>query len=156
MTYPFFMPINTNKGLKMSYFKGLISESARENQELILDFVVFSLNTVSQFHIFHLLTTDAQQHDALGAFYDGLNDSIDGFAEYFLGENTISGSIPTTPYAFDTNVSLATILQKLDEYDNFMLKVRDVIDEKNEGSLIDSINDIKELISKLKYKLKMN
>lgn len=138
------------------YFKKLIVESASENESLILDFVVFSLNTVSQFHIFHLLTTDGQQHDALGGFYNGLNEGIDDFAEYYLGENNLSNSIIPTPYTFTTDVTIINILSKLDEYDKFLIKVREVIDPTKEGSLIDSIDDIKELVSKLKYKLKMN
>ena len=139
------------------YFTKLIKESASDNQLTVLDFMIYSLNTVSQFHLYHFLTKDAQRHEALGEFYNNLNDEIDSFTEYFLGENDIYGNVSAPlMFRFETDPSLTNILSSIESYDSYVLKIRGILDPIKEGSLIDAIDDIKELISKLKYKLKMS
>ena len=137
------------------FFTSLIKESASENENTIMEFVVYSLNTISQFHLYHFLTKNAQQHDAIGQFYNSLNDEIDNFTEYFLGENNISTYISQNSYNFQTISTIENIVSSLNEYDAKLLNIRAILDVNKEGSLVDSVDDIKELVSKLKYKLKM-
>ena len=59
-------------------------------------------------------------------------------------------------FRFETDPSLTNILSSIESYDSYVLKIRGILDPIKEGSLIDAIDDIKELISKLKYKLKMS
>lgn len=139
------------------YFTKLIKESSSDNQLTVLDFMIYSLNTISQFHLYHFLTKDAHRHDALGEFYNNLNDEIDSFTEYFLGENDIYGNVSAPlMFRFETDPSLTNILSSIESYDSYVLKIRGILDPIKDGSLIDAIDDIKELISKLKYKLKMS
>lgn len=138
------------------FFTKLIKESASDNQTTVLDFVIYSLNVVSQFHLYHFLTKDAQRHDAIGEFYNGLNDEIDSFTEYFLGENDVYVVSSPLSTRLETDPTLPNILDSIESYNQYVLKIREMLDTNTEGSLVDSLDDIKELISKLKYKLKMS
>jgi hypothetical protein len=40
----------------------------------------------TQAHIFHLQTRSFAQHQALGAYYDGIIDIVDGFIESYQGK----------------------------------------------------------------------
>ena len=135
-------------------FRNLLNEVQSENKATAFDFAITSLNMVAQFHLYHLLTKNAHHHDVLGEFYDELDEELDEFAEYFLGDNDLDG-ITATPYVFITTPDVPSYLASLTMYETCIAKTRSTLEEKD-GALIDALNDIQEIVAKLKYKLKMN
>lgn len=135
-------------------FRSLISEVKSENVDMAFQFVLTSLNMVAQFHLYHLLTKKSNHHEALGEFYSELDDELDEFAEYFLGDNDLT-SVASVPYTFITTADMSSYLTSLAMYSGCIDKVRTTLEDKD-GALVDTINDIQEIVAKLKYKLKMD
>lgn len=70
--------------------------SIEQPTDPVMDFVMCSLRAVTDTHIMHWVSTSYAQHQALGEFYDGLNDLIDQWAEAFMGKSGVLTKFPST------------------------------------------------------------
>lgn len=52
----------------------------------VMQFVQCLLHSVTNAHILHFQSRSYAQHMALGAFYEGIGDLVDGFVEAFQGK----------------------------------------------------------------------
>jgi hypothetical protein len=107
------------------------------------------LNGVTKIHMAHLKTTSYSAHVALGDFYDGVGDFADSLAEQWQGitekllEFPTSSQLPT----YSTPEECVKYLRGL--YD-MCDKVQDMCEH---SEIINTIDEIKSLINRTKYKL---
>ncbi len=113
------------------------------------------LHSRTQTHVFHLQTTGPgsfAQHMALGGYYDGIVDLVDGLVESYQGRNgVVTGyTIPGDLREYSGVDSLVTYFTGLDM---FVEKIRKQITQ--DSYIQNQIDTITELIASTNYKLKM-
>ncbi len=69
--------------------------SIEQKADPVMDFVMCSLNAVTDTHIMHWTADTYSKHQALGEFYSGLEDLIDSWAEAFMGKAGVLTGFPT-------------------------------------------------------------
>lgn len=69
--------------------------SIEQKTDPVMDFVMCSLGAITDTHIMHWTTDSYAKHQALGDFYDGLQDLIDSWAEAFMGKAGVLTAFPT-------------------------------------------------------------
>lgn len=69
--------------------------SIEQKTDPVMDFLMCSLGAITDTHIMHWTTDSYAKHQALGDFYDGLQDLIDSWAEAFMGKAGVLTAFPT-------------------------------------------------------------
>jgi DNA-binding ferritin-like protein len=135
-------------------FKRFLSE-ADESEVTEVNYISFALYAIAQLHIFHWLTRNGTEHEALGEFYEGLQEELDGFVERFMGKY---GDLPedTESFEFTFEFSEEALKDIIMELDDLTSEVIQEFDETDDASVIDALVDIKELIDTLRYKLRLD
>lgn len=84
----------------------------------VMDFVMCNLGAITDTHIMHWTTDSYAKHQALGEFYDGLQDLIDTWAEAFMGKSGVLTAFPTQCTVSNTDplAYLKAYLTKVDTY----------------------------------------
>lgn len=133
----------------MKTFKDIVNEESIE-----IGYISHSLFVIAQTHIFHWLTKSGQEHEAIGEFYEELQNALDAFTERFIGKY---GDLPTDSdnVTFYFEYSTEDLLYLLEEYDDLTSQVIDEFDPVDDASIIDSLVDVKELIDQLRFKLRL-
>jgi hypothetical protein len=112
--------------------------------------IPYTLQFISQVHVWHLLCPSGQKHTALGELYDELQTEVDGLAEKFIAQggqlNTVS--IPLTAY-YDE----AEIYTKLDEFRNVVTSA--ITTDPRMASIVDGLTDLQEVLDAKLYKFKL-
>lgn len=111
------------------------------------EFVGQLLHAVTVAHIFHLRSQSYSQHMALGAFYEGLQDAVDEFAECYQGAY---GLIDDYPQAVE--IPAEEPAAWLDALSRFVQETRKALPQDSE--LQNLIDEIQGLIDRTLYKLK--
>ena len=97
-------------------------------------------------HLAHLTTRSYATHKALNAFYDGLVDLVDRYAEAHMGEHNVT-SFPSVKPPTGTPEE---ILQ------DYLEAVRDELDEEEDHKTKETIlTEIEELVLSTLYMLKL-
>lgn len=71
---------------RAAYASGYKEETEMAQNEIAAQFVQCLLHAVTNTHILHLKSRSYSEHMALGAFYDGLSDLADTYAEAYQGK----------------------------------------------------------------------
>lgn len=100
-------------------------------------------------HSVHLNTRSYAKHKALGAFYDGIIDLADSFAEAYQGRHGLIGGISLQSHNKTANV-IDFLQGQLDEIE----KVRYDVVPKTDTALQNMIDGIVELYLTTLYKLR--
>ena len=100
-------------------------------------------------HSVHLNTRSYAKHVALNAFYDGIVDRADAFAEAYQGRHGLIGGITLQSSKKTTNI-IEFLQAQLEEIES----VRYDICDKTDSSLQQLIDNIVELYLTTLYKLK--
>lgn len=113
--------------------------------------ISYGLYLVAQLHLWHLVTTNAQQHTALGELYSELTEELDALAEKFIGQGgilvDIQNEILTTQY------NEFVVYEKLGQFRNLLSSS---IDQRNVMiPVADGLGDLMELIDAKLYKFKL-
>lgn len=115
--------------------------------EKAAEFVLMLLHAVTNTHILHLRSRSFSEHMALGAFYDGLSDLVDGLAESIQGKYGLLMEFPTDYVAPMDNA--------LDELQSLSDYVQDERMEMPQDSEVQNqIDEIQSLINSTLYKLR--
>jgi hypothetical protein len=131
--------------------RGLLEQEEKPSGGM-KDIISAALHSRTQVHIFHL-QTDSQssfaEHMALGGYYDGIGDLIDGLVESYQGKHGIIKG-----YSIDKTQDYENVKQVI----SYLEKV-DAIIEKSRKSVKESyiqnqIDTVQELIYSTLYKLK--
>jgi len=114
---------------------------------MIADFIsrVFALRDAS--HLAHWATSSYAEHVALGDFYDGLLDSLDGIVEVYQGCFGKVGEVKPKAFARDN------ILNQIVEQANWIAENRDEIAKGNEV-LENKLDELGALYASTVYKLR--
>jgi len=100
-------------------------------------------------HSVHLNTRSFSKHMALGAFYDGIIDLADKFAEVYQGKHGLIGPISLMNARKTSNI-VEFLQDQVDEIE----KVRYEVVDKTETALQNIIDEIVGLYLSTLYKLK--
>jgi DNA-binding ferritin-like protein len=151
--------------MKIKSFTEYMNEDSNDSQEPIeaqlANYIMVGLNMSTQAHIYHLLIAgegSSAHHLALKAFYEGLPTAVDTLAEQSLSELTL----PKTKLDFTLNFEysedlLNESLQAFeDETDTLLDSINEIEESSYKLSMINSVTVIQDLISALKFQLKLD
>ena len=102
----------------------------------------------TQTHWWHLQTTSHALHVALGEYYNTVPDLADRFAEAYMGCYGMRPKVNQEQYPLEDLVNPSIHFDMVQEA---MMKVRSHIEEK--GDLLNIVDEIIELVHKVKYLL---
>jgi hypothetical protein len=131
--------------------RGLLSEQEETEKKSgsLTEMLSILLHSRNQIHIFHLQTESYAEHKALGNFYEGIGDLIDGIVESHQGKHGIikgygGGKIED----YKSGEQVITYLEKIDS-----------VIEKNRKSVKESyiqnqIDEVQTLLYSTLYKMK--
>lgn len=117
-------------------------------QNVIGEFAMCMLNSVTAGHIHHLGTDSYSQHMALGDFYDGLDDLADKFIEAYQGRYT-KVSFAQKPLYLGEN-GLALVQYVSDEIESYRKKPG----FPQDSELQNIVDELMDLVDSTKYKLR--
>ena len=135
-----------------------IFESKITPKPKIIEMVLYNFNLISQMHIFHLLTKNSAEHNALDEFYNGLIELNDNLAEFALALDVDLSRWSNEVYE-NKLIFVYTKEIVLSELASYRAKITASIIESNKPELA-SINDtfinLQKLIDNLSYKLRQS
>jgi DNA-binding ferritin-like protein len=113
--------------------------------------ITYTLQFISQVHVWHLLCPNGQKHMALGELYEELETEVDELAEKFIaqGGRLESVSVPLLAYYDEQEV-----LAKIDEFRNIVTSA--ITTDPVMASIVDGITDLQEVIDSKLYKFNMS
>lgn len=112
-------------------------------------FVSDILTSRNQSHVFHLQTKSYAEHMALGSYYEGIGDLIDGFVESYQGKYGIIGSFDCEGIEnYSSSEQVLSYFKGL--ADNIEISRKEIKD----SYLQNQVDTILELIYSTLYKLK--
>ena len=103
----------------------------------------------TQVHIFHLQTKSFAEHQALGTYYDGIIDIVDGLIESYQGKYGIVMNYTNLPIKnYTDNTQVLSYFMQLGE-------VVDILRQDVQDSYLQNqIDNVSQLIESTKYKLR--
>lgn len=111
------------------------------------EFIITLMHARTNAHLLHLRSKSYAQHMALNAFYDGIGDLIDTFAENYQG---IYGVIDDYPAVYDPPKADPAI--ELGYVDRYLTRQREKIPQ--DSNLQNIVDEIATLVQSTIYKLK--
>lgn len=140
-------------GCKKSVKSGLNETIEGINEFGIGYLVTYSLYMVAQAHVWHLLCTSGQKHTALGEFYSGIEEEVDGLAEKFIAQG---GRLNDTSIQIVSKYDEYEVIQKLEDYRSYISGcISNIGSISSMASIVDSITDLQEVLDKTLYKFKL-
>lgn len=126
--------------------------------ELVEEFtqgIASTLHMINQFHIFHWNTKSYAKHEAIGDFYEGLQDKVDNLVEHYLaiGGYYSDVYIEQMPLNFTMDPDNDMMVNILEGYRNRINSCIDSTNQSNMMSVNDDLISIVKLIDKTAYKL---
>ena len=111
--------------------------------------VSYLLHSRNQTHVFHLQTKSYAEHMALGDYYDGIGDLIDGVVESYQGKYDIIKEYDSYKLeSYTGKPQLETFFKALSK------KVEEVHPKVKDTYLQNQLDTIDELINSTLYKLR--
>ena len=110
--------------------------------------------SITQIHIWHLLSNSGQKHLALGELYDNLQNDVDNIAEKFIAQGgTLS--------EFESNFSITSDDQSILDFVDYLRQIiTNTLNElkNNEAlsSFYQAISDVQQHIDEFVYKFNLN
>lgn len=125
---------------RAAYASGYREEAEMPQNPVAAEFVQCLLHAVTNTHILHLKSRSYSEHMALGAFYDGLSDLADSYAEAYQGKyGIIEGytdeyelADSAIPYLMEKNEYIAELRKQLPQDSELQNLIDEIV------SLIDS------------------
>ena len=112
--------------------------------------VSYSLYMVAQTHLWHLLCPSAQQHVALGEFYDELNTEVDELAERFIAQG---GKLESINEPLVAEYNEYEVIKRCEMFREMVTAC--VTQNPDMMSIVDGVVDLQELIDNKLYKFKL-
>lgn len=116
-----------------------------EAQETVGSFFITLLHAATNTHILHLQSRSYSEHQALGAFYDGIVELTDGLIESYQGKHGL------VQYPVQYAKPASTGLLELTSLSAYVTINRNVIG--NDSELQNEVDSIMNLINSTIYKL---
>lgn len=108
----------------------------------------YLMHSRTQTHVFHLQTKSYAEHMALGAYYEGIVDLIDGLAESFQGKYGIVENYSN--FALEAYKDKDQLLNYFESLGKMVEKMQPKFEDTYIQNQIDTIS---ELIYSTKYKI---
>ena len=132
--------------------RGLLEQEEKTSGGL-KDIISALFHSRNQTHIFHL-QTDSQssfaEHTALGGYYDGIGDLIDGLVESYQGKHGIIKG-----YSIDKVQDYESVKQVIAYLENIDSTIEKSRKSVKESYIQNQIDTVQELIYSTLYKLKI-
>jgi hypothetical protein len=129
--------------------RGLLSEQEEKTAGGLKEIVSSLLHSRNQIHVFHLQTESYAQHKALGDFYDGIGDLIDGIVESYQGKHGIIKGYSSDK--IEDYKSSEQVISYLEKIDLVLEKNRKLVKESYTQNQID---EVQTLLYSTIYKMK--
>jgi hypothetical protein len=133
-----------------------VTQVMNENVEGINEFgigyiITYGLFLVAQIHIWHFVTTLAQQHIVLGELYTEFESEIDSLAEKFIAQGGVLVNVSNQ--TLTTEYNDFKVYETLEQYRNL---ISSSIDSRNVmRPIADGLTDLMEIIDAKLYKFKL-
>ena len=145
-----------DKNFKNKFFEEVKKRGLLEQEEKtsggLKDIISVLFHSRNQTHIFHL-QTDSQssfaEHTALGGYYDGIGDLIDGLVESYQGKHGIIKG-----YSIDKVQDYENVKQVISYLENIDSTIEKSRKSVKESYIQNQIDTVQELIYSTLYKLK--
>ena len=145
-----------DKNFKNKFFEEVKKRGLLEQEEKtsggLKDIISVLFHSRNQTHIFHL-QTDSQssfaEHTALGGYYDGIGDLIDGLVESYQGKHGIIKG-----YSIDKVQDYESVKQVIAYLENIDSTIEKSRKSVKESYIQNQIDTVQELIYSTLYKLK--
>lgn len=116
-------------------------------------FIRASLHLLTQVRYWHWQTDSYPVHQALGAFYDGIDEAIDEIAETAMQDDgrvqvNVNG---ITPNAYEDLTGVEQIRETLHTYLEFVQETSEQVQDRTD--LVNLLDDVKTLSSRTLYLL---
>lgn len=132
--------------------RSLLKEQEEKTPSGLKDIISALFHSRNQTHIFHL-QTDSQssfaEHMALGGYYDGIGDLIDGLVESYQGKHGIIKG-----YSIDKTQDYENVKQVISYLEKIDLIIETSRKSVKESYIQNQIDTVQELIYSTLYKLK--
>ena len=115
----------------------------------VMQFVQCLLHSVTNAHILHFQSKSYAQHMALGAFYEGIGDLVDGFVEAFQGKYGL-----LTNYKADYELPATEPVAYLTYLKDEVETLRRMAGFPQDSELQNEVDTIANLINSTLYKLR--
>lgn len=116
--------------------------------------IKIGLETVAQFHIYHWLTKSYAQHNALSAFYSGLEDAIDALAENYVA---VGGLLDGEAVLYTRmKFNIGDVVNDLQRFRAVLSDSLAMTGSPEMLSLNDCVIDIQRLVDKTIYQLDLS
>lgn len=115
------------------------------------EYIGMLMQSRTQAHIYHLQTTSYAKHKALGDYYEGIVNLIDGIVESYMGKYGILTDI-TMPVNSNNLNSDKDIISYFDKLIKYVQLIRKKL--PNDTYLENQYDEIETLINSTIYKLK--
>lgn len=118
-----------------------------ETSPAIGNLIAKLLKSVAYVHHQHLITTMYSRHMALLAYYEGLPDLVDIFAEASIARGY--------PQSFVVKLNEADVEVMIDDLIKECTTVHDILDIKKHFDLTNPLEDIMTFLNSIRYKLRL-
>ena len=115
----------------------------------VMQFVMCLLHSVTNTHILHFNTSSYSEHRALAAYYDEVDDLIDGFVESFQGKYGL-----LTRYQADYQLPASNPIDYLTYLKDEVATLRRMPKFPQDSELQNEVDTIANLINSTLYKLR--
>lgn len=144
---PFATKTQAQAVARAAYAHGYKGESITEGSIMVEEFVSGLLHSVTITHIYHLKSPSYSQHMALGSFYEGMGDLVDGLIEAYQGKYGL-----IEDYVMDAGEHSDYPLEYMIGLSDFVAQGRK--DFPQDSELQNMIDEIASLIDSTIYKLR--
>jgi hypothetical protein len=128
--------------------RGLLTEQKTGSKDFV-EMVSLLLHSRTQAHTLHLQTKSFAEHSALGGYYDGIGDIVDGLIESYQGKYSILKGYKK--YDIEDYKDATTTINYLKDLCG---KVEDLRDCCKDSYIQNQIDTVCELINSTLYKLR--
>lgn len=117
---------------------------------MFAEFVLNTFNCVTNTHLLHLQSRSYSEHIALGDFYEGLEDLVDGLVEAYQGKYGLILDYPSVTH----EVPKMSALAYLEATSNYLAEERTKEYYPQDSELQNITDEIQALIDSTIYKLR--
>lgn len=136
-----------------------LNESNITDMQEMREYVMYLINAVSQFHLYHILCKNGTHHQALGEFYSVIESEVDELAEHILayqGEEFIDSDEDTYECDLVLNYEFDLVKEDVEYLNDYTTEMIGKIDNNENKVLVEELTEVQEACSNLLYKLQLS
>ncbi len=136
-----------------------LNESNITDIQEIREYVMYLINAVSQFHIYHLICKNGSHHEALKEYYLNLQKEVDEIVEHIIayqGDEFIDNENDTYELDLVLNYDYDLVLEDTQYINDYTTEIISKINNDENKAVVEELTEIQEACSNLLYKLQLS